>query len=293
MTTTIDVMLPYYGDLGLLKEAVNSVLAQSLTSFRLTVVDDAYPDPAPAQWFATLDDPRLIYRRNDTGLGANGNYRRCLELATAPIVLIMGADDVMLPDHLASVADVFRSDPDATIAHMGVQIIDEHGRLGLPLADRVKRFYAPARRVRLAGEAFAISVLRGNWTYFPSMAWHTEPIRSIGFRPGLDVVQDLALLLDVAESGGSMVFDPAVTFRYRRHRHQDSTVRALDGRRFAEEHEFFLARSRDLRRRGWTRAARVARWHVSSRLNALSVLPRAVRSAGWQAAGQVGRHVLV
>lgn len=293
MTITIDVMLPYYGDLRLLQEAVASVLAQTSTSFRLTVVDDAYPDRAPAQWFATLDDPRLTYLRNDTGLGANGNYRHCLELATAPFVLIMGADDVMLPGHLASVTELFRSDPDATVAHMGVQIIDEHGRSGLPLADRVKRFYAPAGRTRLAGEAFAISVLRGNWTYFPSMAWRTESIRSIGFRRGLDVVQDLALLLDIAESGGSMVFDPAVTFRYRRHRHQDSTVRAVDGRRFAEEHEFFLAEARDLRSRGWTRAARVARWHLSSRLNALSVLPRSVRTVGWQAAGRVGRHVLV
>lgn len=286
-------MLPYYGDLGLLQQAVNSVLGQSLTTFRLTVVDDAYPDPAPAQWFSSLHDPRLTYLRNDTGLGANGNYRRCLELARAPIVLVMGADDVMLADHLAAVTDLFARDPDATVAHTGVQVIDEHGEVGLPLADRVKRFYAPSRRTRLAGESFAVSVLRGNWTYFPSMAWRTEPIRSIGFRPGWDVVQDLALLLDVAESGGALVFDPRVTFRYRRHRHQDSTVRALDGRRFAEEHAFFVAEARNLRARGWNRAARVARWHVSSRLNALSVLPRAARLAGWQAAGRVSRHVLV
>ena len=288
----IDVLLPYYGDLVQLQLAVRSVLSQTMTAFRLVVVDDAYPDPAPARWLASVDDPRLSYLRNDVGLGANGNYRRCLELAHAPLLLVMGADDVMLPGHLAAVIELFAAEPAATIVHTGVRVIDEHGQPCRPLADRVKSFYAPSRRTLLRGEDFAVSVLRGNWTYFPSMAWRTGSIRPIGFRPGLDVVQDLALLLDVAAAGGSLLFDPEVSFEYRRHRHQDSTVRAVDGRRFAEEGAFFRREAADLDQRGWPRAARVARWHISSRLNALSVLPKALRIAGVPAARRVGRHVV-
>jgi glycosyltransferase involved in cell wall biosynthesis len=287
-------MLPYYGDIQLMKQAVGSVLRQTFTDFALTVVDDNYPDPEPARWFGTLADARVRYLRNDVGLGANGNYRRCLELASAPVVLIMGADDVMLPDHLQVVTDVFAAHPEATVVHTGVEVIDENDNTVRPLGDRVKGFYAPSGpgTTVLAGEALAVSLLRGNWTYFPSLAWRTAFIQQIGFRGGLDVVQDLALLLDVATAGGSLVFDPRLTFNYRRHSAQDSTVRALDGRRFDEEREFFLREAASFDRLGWTNAARVARWHVSSRLNALTLLPRAVRATGWSGFKRLGRHVV-
>ncbi len=294
MTVAIDVTLPYYGDVELMKSAVRSVLAQTFQNWRLLVVDDGYPDPEPAAWFATLDDPRVSYLRNPTNLGANGNYRRCLELATAPIMLLMGADDLMLLGHLQLVSELFKAYPDVTIVHTGVQVIDDAGAVIRPLGDRMKAFYAPSGTTAtvLAGQNLAVSVLRGNWTYFPSLAWRTEAIRAVGFRSGLDVVQDLALLLDLAATGGSLVFDPRVTFQYRRHSDQDSTVRALDGRRFDEERRFFAAEAERFAAHGWARAARVCRWHVSSRLNALSLLPTAVRTTGWGAISRLGRHVV-
>ncbi len=294
MTVPIDVTLPYYGDVALMKLAVRSVLAQNYRDWRLIVVDDGYPDPEPARWFAALRDPRVSYLRNPANLGANGNYRRCLELTSAPLMLMMGADDVMLPDHLQVVTDVFAQHPAATVVHTGVRVIDDNGTLVRPLGDRMKTFYAPSgdRRSVLTGEHMAVSLLRGNWTYFPSMAWRTDAVRAVGFRTGLDVVQDLALLLDLAMAGGSLVSDPAVTFHYRRHSEQDSSVRALDGRRFDEERDFFVREAAVFAARGWTRAARVARWHLSSRLNAVTLLPRAVRAIGWRAVPRLGRHVL-
>ena len=294
MPAAVDVTLPYYGCVELMKQAVRSVLDQTHQNWRLVVVDDGYPDPEPARWFAQLADPRVSYLRNQTNLGANGNYRRCLELATAPLVLVMGADDVMLPEHLRVATELFESHPHATVVHTGVEVIDENDRVVRPLCDRLKSFYAPSgvRTTTLDGENMAVSLLRGNWTYFPSLVWRTDTIRDIGFRTGLDVVQDLALLLDVAMTGGSLVFDPRVTFRYRRHTDQDSTVRALDGRRFDEEREFFAQEARGFDNLGWRKAARVSRWHVSSRLNALSLLPRAVRATGWGAVGRLGRHVV-
>jgi glycosyltransferase involved in cell wall biosynthesis len=293
VTAAIDVTLPFYGDVDLMKQAVLSVLNQTFADWRLIVVDDGYPDPEPARWFAGLDDPRVTYQRNTENLGANGNYRKCLSLVTAPVLVVMGADDVMLPTHLQVLSDVFAAYPGAAVVHTAVAVIDEHDTVVRPLGDRMKSYYAPSRRHQtpLTGEDMAVSVLRGNWTYFPSMGWRTEFISAIGFRAGLDVVQDLALLLDVAKAGNTLVFDPRLTFRYRRHSEQDSTVRALDGRRFDEERDFFAREAASFDALGWKRAARVARWHLSSRLNALTLLPKAVRTTGWTAVGRLGRHV--
>lgn len=291
----IDVLLPYYGDVELMKQAVRSVLAQRYQRWRLIVVDDGYPDPEPERWFSTMDEPRVTYLRNAENLGANGNYRKCLELTTAPLMTIMGADDVMLPDHLGVVSAIFGQHQDAAVVQTGVRVIDENGRTIAPLVDRMKAFYAPSgsQRAVLTGQPLAISLLRGNWTYFPSMAWRTDVVRSLGFRTGFDVVQDLALLLDLTMNGDTLVFDPTVTFHYRRHSGQDSTVRALSGARFDEERRFFSQQAVALRQRGWTKAARVARWHLSSRLSALSLLPTALHLTGWRAVWRLGRHVVL
>jgi glycosyltransferase involved in cell wall biosynthesis len=111
----IDVLLPYYGDVELMKVAVRSVIDQQYPFWRLVVVDDGYPDPGPARWFSTITDPRVGYQRNAANLGANGNYRKCLTLVQAPTVVVLGADDVLLPNYLSTVSAAFRAFPDASV----------------------------------------------------------------------------------------------------------------------------------------------------------------------------------
>ncbi len=290
----IDVALPYYGDVALMKQAVRSVLGQYHRNWRLLVVDDGYPDPEPARWFATLDDERVSYSRNASNLGANGNYRRCLSLVSAAVTVLMGADDVMQPNYLEVVADCFAAHPEAAVVQTGVVVIDEHHRAVRPLGDRMKNIYAPSATTRkeLGGESLAVSLLRGNWTYFPSLAWRTSTLTRIGFREGLHVTQDLALLLDTVRDGGSMVFDPTLAFLYRRHSASDSSVKALDGRRFDEERKLFEAEAEAFEAIGWNKAAKAARWHVSSRLNALSLLPTAARTGSAKAIPKLAKHIV-
>jgi GT2 family glycosyltransferase len=292
--TAIDVMLPYYGDVDLMKLAAQSVMSQQYHDWRLIVIDDGYPSAEPERWFSSIEDSRVMYRKNEQNLGANGNYRRALELVEAPIVVIMGADDVMLPNYLQVVADAFAAHPDASVVQPGVQVIDEAGRASNPLVDRVKKVYAPnaKERIVLRGERMATSLVRADWAYFPSLAWRSDVITRIGFTEGLDVVQDLALLLDVAAEDGFMVVDPTLTFLYRRHSASDSSVRALDGRRFDEERAFFYGQAERFRKLGWNGAARAASLHTTSRLNAGTVLLRALAARKTEPLPRLLRHVL-
>ncbi len=294
MTFSIDILLPFYGDVGYLQLAVRSVLAQSDPDWRLTVVDDGYPDPEVPGWFADLADPRVRYTRNPVNLGANGNYRHALALAEASWVVVMGADDLMLPGYLARVRALVDDHPAAAVVQPGVQVVDGAGVAVRPAVDRVKQACRPrgggARE--LSGESLTASLLRGNWTYFPSLCWRRDLVASIGFREGLDVVQDLALLLDVAAAGGSLVVDDQAVFLYRRHQNSDSSLRAATGSRFDEERRFFADAAATCRSRGWSSAARAARWHLTSRLNAASLLPRAVRSRQWSSVDLLIRHVV-
>jgi hypothetical protein len=134
--------------------------------------------------------------------------------------------------------------------------------------------------------------MRGNWLYFPSICWKSDTLVATNFREGLNVVQDLALALDLIKAGGSLVVDSTVCFQYRRHRESDSSWRALEGTRFIEEREFFIGMAEEFEAIGWRRAARTARLHLSSRLNAATLLPKAWRTKQHQGVSNLRGHVL-
>ena len=285
-------MLPFYGDVDQLKAAVRSVLDQTFTDFRLVVVDDQYPDPEPARWLQSLGDARVHYLRNDVNLGVNGNFRHCVDLVEAPAFALMGCDDLMGPQHLANAVAALDAHPDAAVVQPGVQVIDVDESVVRPLGDRVKARMTPRAPAVLQGQELAASLYRGNWTYFPSLVWRTSVAKPIGFRPGLEIVLDLALLLDIARAGGALVLTEDVTFSYRRHTESVSSMQAVDGRRFDEERAFFAKEARRCAEIGWPDAARAARRHPTSRLNAATLVPGALLGRQWPVVSALVRHVV-
>lgn len=289
---TLDIMLPFYGSFDHFRLAVESVLGQSDPDWQLTIVDDVYPDPAPGEWAQSLGDPRIRYQRNERNLGVSNNYLKCVSLMTGEFSVLFGCDDVMLPGYVARAKELIREFPDASVIQPGVEVIDGTGAVYLPLVDRLKDFYRfrgkGARRY--SGEELATSLLRGNWTYFPSLLWRVEALRRHGFNAALDVVQDLVMLLDITADDGVFVLDDDVVFQYRRHQGSVSSATAADGSRFAQERELFDGQAERFARLGWKRAARAARWHLSSRLNALTRLPFAVRQGNGRGVVALLRH---
>jgi len=277
--TQLEIFMPFWGRVDHFKLAVESLLAQTDPDWRLTIVDDRYPDDEPQRWIAELGDPRIRYLRNDENLGVSRNYVKCVALAEAEFLVIFGCDDVMRPGYIARVKQLLAEYPEVAVIQPGARVIDGDGREYLPLPDRMKRYYRPrGTGVRvLAGERLARSLLRGNWTYFPSLVWRTELLRRYGFDQDLNVVQDLIMLLDIAADGGTMVLDDDPVFTYRRHSGSVSSATAVDGTRFAQERALFDQSAELFGGKGWARAARAARWHISSRLHALSMLPAAIR----------------
>lgn len=291
--TTVDLMLPYWGEPEYLRETVRSVLAQTDPAWRLTVVDDAYPDPWAGAWLASLGDDRVRYVRNPENRGIQAVFRQCVELAEHELVAVPGSDDVLLPNYVAVVRAAHARFPHADIIQPGVRVIDEHGAVARPLADEVKQRLVRPRgtgtRV-LSGEPLATSLLHGDWLYWPSLVFRRETVRATPFRPGLPIILDLALVLDMVLAGSELVVEPAECFAYRRHSASASSVKLLDGSRFAGEREYFDLAARLMAERGWRRAARAARTHVTSRLYALTLLPTALRHRDGAALRTLLRH---
>lgn len=278
--------MPFYGDIDFFKAAINSVLEQSDPSWKLVVLDDKYPDTSAGTWLVNLGDSRITYIRNDVNLGVSGNFAKCVEVSDAEYTTIMGCDDVLLPNYVAEIKGLIEEFPDASYIQPGVKVIDSADESVLSLVDRVKSFYMPKadRATVRAGEPLAKSLIRGNWSYFPSIAWRTELMREFGFRQGLSVVLDLALQLEIVSSGGTMVHGVEAAYGYRRHSGSVSSWTAEDGSRFREESAFFAESAGVMRNLGWHGASRAAKLHLSSRLNELTQVPRAFRAGGFRSA---------
>ena len=284
--------MPFYGDVGHFILAVESVRRQD-GRWRLVIIDDVYPDTEPRRYVETLADPRIESVINEENLGISGNFQRSIELATAEYTVIMGCDDIMLPGYITRMSALIAQFPDASYLQPGVATIDDDGARSLPLGDRVKWLFRPKGQhpVQLSGETLAASLLGGNWTYFPSLCWRTRVLAQHGFREEFRIVLDLALQLAIIEDGGALVLDDEVVFEYRRHARSASSWARSGSERFTEEKALFRQTAQSMQSKGWNRAARAARAHVTSRLNALTQLPGAILGRQTAAVRSLVAHV--
>lgn len=278
---TIEIFVPFWGDPGLLYATVESVRAQSDPDWRLIVIDDCYPDTSVPAHFAAIDDERISYTRNEVNLGITENYREAIRRATTEHIVILGCDDLLHPNYLEVITRTIAAVPQADVIQPGVVVIDEHGREVLPLVDRVKQGILAPRGgsgiAVLAGEQMATSLIRGDWLYWPSLAFRTETLRRIDFREGLPIIQDLALLMDIAFDGGTLAYNPTVAFSYRRHGGSASQKTLLDGRRFHDERTYYGQARALAAAKGWRRTSAAARLRLMSRLHGIAELPRVIR----------------
>ncbi len=291
---TIDVVLPFYGSFSYLRQAVESVIAQTDPDWHLTVIDDVYPDLEPGNWVKSLADSRVTYVRNTSNLGVAGNFNESVEHMSGAWAVVLGGDDIMLPGFVARAKRLVELAPEASVIQMGVEIIDEDNATYLPLVDRMKRYYRfrGTGLRQYSGEHLASSLLRGNWTYFPALLWRVDVLRHYEFRADLVTAPDLVMLLDITADGGTLALDDQVEFRYRRHRRSVSSLAAIDGSRFAEERAMFDEQAERFSALGWLRAARAARRHYSSRLNAITRIPAAVVQADGIAVRRLVAHAV-
>lgn len=290
--TLVHFVMPYWGDPAMLDQAVDSVLAQSDPDWCLTIVDDAYPDRRPGERYAAHPDERVEYVRNAQNLGVAGNFEECRLRARGELVVFLGSDDLLLPRYVAQLTRARSEHPDAQIFQPGVEVINADGSPSNGLVERVKTLLRPRGEYPyvLQGEPLATSLLRGNWLYWPSLAFDRGALGGHSFRQDLPVILDLALIMELILSDATLVVLDDVTFHYRRHEESASSVSSLRGSRFSDERRYYAEIASVLAERGWHRAAAVARRRLVSRMHAISLIPAALRQRSRRGLVAVLRH---
>lgn len=103
----ISYVVPTFKRPELLKEALISILNQDEVDFQWQIVvsdNETDENSGAEQVVKELNNPRIIYYRHDENLTAIGNWNRSIELARSPWVAMLHADDLVMHDHLVTMA---------------------------------------------------------------------------------------------------------------------------------------------------------------------------------------------
>lgn len=110
----VTVLMPVYNGEGFLREAIDSILAQSFVDFELLVIDDGSTD-ASAGIVASYTDQRLRLVRNASNIGLIDTLNLGIELARGEYILRMDCDDVSLPERLQKQVDFMERFPEVGV----------------------------------------------------------------------------------------------------------------------------------------------------------------------------------
>ncbi len=210
----VTVIMPVRDGERWLRQAIDSVLAQTLSNFELIVIDDGSVDTTAT----ILDevrrrDPRLIVlSQQRQGLVAALNYG--LERSRAPLIARLDADDIALPDRLSRQCDVMRSQPNVVLLGGWAQTIGEDDNpSGKPRRPEHRRL----RETLIEKNPFIHS----------TVMVRTEVARAVGgYRAAFEAAEDYDLWLRLSEIGEVAIL-PEDLILYRVHGGSVTQTRAL------------------------------------------------------------------
>ncbi len=133
----VSVIFPVGNREAYLREAIDSVLAQTLTNFELLIIADGVPAPVLAI-LQSYTDPRIRLLRLPVNLGISGARNTGLAAARAPYIALMDSDDVALPQRLATQHAFLQAHPEVTVCSSNaIKLLADGTRIPMrcPLTD--------------------------------------------------------------------------------------------------------------------------------------------------------------
>jgi glycosyltransferase involved in cell wall biosynthesis len=187
----ISVLMPVYNAERYVALAIDSILKQTWTDFEFIIINDGSTDNSLQilQQFADQDNRIRLISRGNRGLVASLNQG--IELARAPFIARMDADDIAHPERFEQQAAFLFSHADCVVVGSWVETINE---TGCPIAT----IKTPADHATIDGQH-----LSGHTSIcHPTVLMRRDPLIMVnGYVLEMDGAEDLDLWLRLAEIG--------------------------------------------------------------------------------------------
>lgn len=125
----VSVVMPVYHTNPIyLHQAIDSVLAQSLTDFEFIILNDSPNNDIIKQIISTYNDSRIIYHETSGSQGIGKSYNQLLELASSKYIALMNHDDICRKDRLKKQYEYLEKHKDIGLLGTGYKKFGEINR---------------------------------------------------------------------------------------------------------------------------------------------------------------------
>jgi glycosyltransferase involved in cell wall biosynthesis len=215
----VSVVVPVFNRGQYIREAIDSVLAQTFRDLEIIAVDDGSTDGSRAVLDSFGEAIRVIEHPNRANRGQSASINLGLHAARGEFIAILDSDDVWLPEKLAIQLGYLDAHPETGLVYGNGWAIDETGRRSYPI-------YGPEHRE----DSDANRVLLDCYFFLPTNSLvRAEIMRKAGFfDESLRAAQDHDMAIRIAEITHLAYVNESI-FYYRRH--SDSiSVKSADRR---------------------------------------------------------------
>lgn len=208
MTPLVSVLMPVYNTAPYLREAMDSMLAQTFSDFELIVLNDCSPDNAE-EILDTYNDPRIVRYKGEKNVGLSNILNVGLDRARGKYIARMDSDDVSLPRRLQVQFDYLENHPDVDLVSVGMQLFGAREGRWLRECDP---------------EKVKINALFHSPVLHASSMWRRDSFENYGLQFRQDMVpsEDYDLWTRALLKGLKLVNLPEVLYDYRIHDTQAS-----------------------------------------------------------------------
>ena len=232
---TISVIMPVYNGEKYLREAIDSVLAQTYTNFELLLINDGSTDKSK-EIILSYNDSRIRYIENEKNLKLIATLNRGIALSQGDLIARMDADDVCMPNRFEEQVSFFNKHDDIDLCGSWAIRIDGDGKT----TGKIRNIDTP--ELLKCASYFTCPFVH------PSVMIRSRVLKANCYNPDFPDVEDTELWHRLALQGCKMANIPHYLLKYRWHGENISAKReayviAVKKRIFRPSMEAFLEKS--------------------------------------------------
>lgn len=280
----LTICIPYYENEILLRKAVDSVLKQSLSSWRLNISLDSDLSEDFTHYLFSLGDDRIqVFRNKEEDKGICGNWNNCIDAVDSEFMTILHSDDELEPNYITTMLKLISSAPDNALYFCNAKIIDIKSQITFSFVDKIKAFIRPnLSLVKLHGDKGLANLLKGCFIFCPSICYNSKVLKSYKFRPQWQMVLDLDLYTRLLIDKHTLCGTNSKSYRYRRHDNNQTAKLTKDFKRFNEEILLYEDITRQAKKLGWQTTERVARDKIIIKLHLAYLITKSFLLFDWK-----------
>ena len=191
----VSVCIPTFNGAPYIRDAIDSVLNQTLQNFEIIVVNNCSTDHTETivKEYLLLSN-QIFYYKNTNNIGMAENFNKCLEYAKGAHIKFLCDDDILMPDCLKTMSSELDAHPNVSLVCAGRLLINESaGPIGL-------RRYSHTNKIFEGGKVISECLMRGNLIGEPSAIMFRKPDPIMRFRDELPQLMDMEMWFRLIEN---------------------------------------------------------------------------------------------